>query len=59
MPFGEWMGGRWAWGPTELGLFRFGYSDQEIAKVTCRPIKEVKAKRAELAKAAVAPPLRG
>jgi hypothetical protein len=47
------------WGPSDLAFFRFGYSDKDIAKFLGRPIKEVKAKRAELAKAAVAPPLRG
>jgi hypothetical protein len=38
------------WGPSDLAFFRFGYSDAEIAKITCRPIEEVRAKRAELAK---------
>jgi hypothetical protein len=38
------------WGPSDLAFFRFGYSDKQIAKFTGRPIKQVKAKRAELVK---------
>jgi hypothetical protein len=38
---------KWKWGPTELDLFRT-YSDAEIAKLTCRPLEAVTAKRAEL-----------
>lgn len=37
------------WGPTELCLFRYGYSDKETAKITCRTLEEIKAKRKSLA----------
>ncbi len=39
--------GRWKWGPTELLMF-YQYSDKEIAKITCRSLEDVKAKRAEI-----------
>jgi hypothetical protein len=39
--------GECKWGQTELGLFR-NYSDQEIAKLTGRSVKEVAAKRKSL-----------
>jgi hypothetical protein len=35
------------WGQTELGLFR-NYTDEEIAKLTGRSVKEVAAKRKSL-----------
>jgi hypothetical protein len=41
-------GPKWKWGPTELHLFQT-YSDAEIAKLTCRPLAEVVAKRTALA----------